>query len=399
MKKYFILTLIAIFSIPLAAVIKIPATDVWYSQYLMLFIISCIAASLVLWQFNKTISLLSLYCLFSTIAVAQQSPRAMLCLIHLYLGLFAIYMISKFDRRQRKIILNAMIALFVIQSAWIILQKLGLDMIFNDVDFPRRDATVALSGSYNQVGLYFAVMCPLIIANAPYLGILNGLGLYLSQTTTAVLATVLGIAVYFFITNKRIFLIFLIIGAILSALYWTKVDQPSMEKFADRVNIAKYSILSVNRGYVELADKPVINSETNEAYLKWWHDKHKERQKIQCNPLFGFGLGNFMRIAPLWQAKFLKMEKIYSHAHNDFIEAYFELGQVGFLFVLFIVADFFYKFFKVHKTKILTISFCAIVTHMLCALGIFTIHTAVSAMMLILFLGIFYGEVRDGCIA
>ena len=70
------------------------------------------------------------------------------------------------------------------------------------------------------------------------------------------------------------------------------------------------------------------------------------------------------------------------------MEAFFELGILGFLIVLSILWDVIIKFIRTRKTKILLISFTALMAHSLSALGIFTVQNAVSGMVLVISLGI-----------
>jgi O-antigen ligase len=126
-----------------------------------------------------------------------------------------------------------------------------------------------------------------------------------------------------------------------------------------------------------------------------------EYYAIKCNPIFGFGLGNFMTISPKAQWQFMNLFTEYGqgnpihryeHAHNDYVEYFYETGYIGFLIMAWLLADFFYKFYVSHKSKLLTTSFLCVLAQLISATGIYTVHTIISAMMLVIFLGVFYGE-------
>ena len=164
MTKYLIFLIFAIFAVPVSGIYSIPGTDVWYVQYIGLLTCFFIGLSLLLWRFNKYISIFSLVCLFSTVFVANQHPRSVLCLIQVYLSFLAMYGISKFNTRQKNIILWSVICLTVVQGIYTIVQYFNLDPFLRSLVNPNEDVTIGFSGSWNQIALFFAVVSPLITA-------------------------------------------------------------------------------------------------------------------------------------------------------------------------------------------------------------------------------------------
>ncbi len=86
----------------------------------------------------------------------------------------------------------------------------------------------------------------------------------------------------------------------------------------------------------------------------------------------------------------------YEHAHNDLVEALFEYGYIGFVFVVWLILLIVKSFVLCRiKTKNLIIAFSSLIAQGVCSLGVYVIHAPLSFFMLCLTLGIFYGELKD----
>ncbi len=377
MNNLFKLSLLAVFLVPLSGIIPLRGTDIWYVQYLGLFCVLLFGIILVLWQTNKYLSLIVAVGLYSTIVVAHQNPRAILCLIQIALSCLAIHIISKFSYRQRMMLLKTLLVFMVLNGLYVIVQSLNMDPIFNYKHDVTIDDPVGLSGSHNQAGLFFGVTTPLALAFCPSLIVFNILGLWLSSTASAWVGTLVGVGTFLFFRVKKFAIFLLTLSVILFCVYFNKVEAIDSIKYKERANVVLQAIDSVTSGKIVLT-------------------KGDLSKIVTCNPLFGYGLGNFMRLAPYAQNEFIHFtfSHRYAHAHNDYAEWFFETGYIGLLALLAFLINFFWNFIRAKKTKILVISFSCIIVHMVTALGIFTIHTAVSGMLLIIFLGIFEGERR-----
>lgn len=400
MKKHLILIIFSIFFVPLSGIIQLSGADVWYSQYIGLLSCFSIGLSLVLWKFNRYISIFTLLCLFSTIFghdgtrfITSQHPRQFLILIQIYLSCGAIYVIYNFPKKYRMCIFWALLGLVVMQSILVSLQFLNIDPIFEGKGvfmLPGKvDDTVGFSASHNQIGLFYAVVSPLVLGFCPYLIPFVILGLWGSTTSIAWLAFILSSGFYGIVTKKKMLLVIVLITILLGATYILKVDKISSIAFDERLNLVSNTIKQVETGKAIMQESYV--QEGTIYYTK-------KIRKVTCSPWLGFGIGNFQRISPHTQRHFIRFSQkhTYSHAHNDLVEIYFDIGRLGLIAVLLIIIDLVHKFIVTRKTKILTISFTCILAHFICSLGIFTVHTAMSGMLLIIMLGVFYGEVRDG---
>jgi len=386
-ENLFKLVRFSVFGVPLAGLIPIEGTDVWYSQFLGLMSLLMIGLSIALWKFNKGFSVFGLVCLFSSMVVANQSPKSLITLIQIYLAFLAIYAISRFEKDQRKALIRAVLVLVSIQGVWVILQALNLDPIFNLMGNPNKDDTVGISGSHNQLGLFFAMTAPIVLLNAIYLLPFTLVGLWFSTTATAWIGFVVFLIFWISIKLKSKAAVYLLFFGLMVCLI-SGFNRISDIVKTERFNLWRSSIDQVlsGRAIIKQADLSRLNGKEKIEYISI--------KEINCNPLFGFGLGNFIRISPHTQ-EYVTFAHRYEHAHNDYVEALFELGITGFLFLMVMIGKFLRDFFYAQRTKLLTSVFLAIVVQMVCAMGVYTIQTAISGMLMILFLGLFYGELRD----
>src|SRR3990167_1140663 len=388
MSRYlFYIAVASVVIVPLAAFIPLPGTDIWYVEFLALFFMLMLAVSVSLWKFNKWLAMLSLLALCSVILQPTQNPRAIICLTQLNLCLLATMLMSRFSRKQRKALLAALFVTFVIQTVMMTLQYFNLDPVFTSIADPQKNDTVGLSGSHNQIGLFYATTTPFIMMLNPALAIINILAVFLSTTTSAWLAFLVSGTLFAVMANKKILIYFVLFIVSSSIIFIKYYDAPNARKLNERHDLILSSIRDVERGYAEM------NA-----------DGHK--MKIKCNRWLGFGLGNFIRISPYTQAEFIQKnvdrvgggeypQHVYEHVHNDAVEVWYELGRLGFIAVLALVASFIQGFIASPKTPLLIMSFCAVISHLVSSLGIYTVQTAISGMILMIFYAVYVGEYND----
>ena len=384
MKNIFRLVCCGIFLIPFSGLITLGSNPLWYSQLLALMSVFCIGVAIKLWDFNKPLALLNLYSWFSVYFVAHVHPRSIVILLIINFSSLTIQQISRMRDHQKNKIILCLFILFIIQSIWVTLQYFNLDPIFDLASNTNLDDTVGLSGSKNQISLFFSDLAPLAYSYHPFLIIVNILGLAINKTTTCWVAFIVSFLVFISYWNKKIFIISLVSCAVISSVFLLKFDSFNNIKFQERISLWKSSTQQVILGRAVM-DMDIYKEDRGNMF-----------KIVRCNPFFGFGLGSFMRISPYTQTEWLQIKKRgghrYAHAHNDYIEWFFEMGWVGLCLLVFCLGDIFIRFFRSNKSRLLLISFCGILSHMISALGIFTIQTAVSGMLLIIFLGIFYSE-------
>jgi len=383
----------SIFFVPLIGTVPIGLGDVWYIQYLGLLSVFCFGIAFVVFRTNCFLSLFALLAWFSAIFIANQHPRAILALFQVELSILAIHWVSKLNSRQRWNVLKTVFALFILQAVWVILQFFNLDPIFNHFKHPEIDDTVGFSGSHNQIGLFFAQTAPLVLAICPYLLVFTAVGLFGSTTTTAFVGTVVSSLTYIYLTSRKkreMITLFSILFIMVGMVFFTKFERLNSGVIRERSHLTANTIADVEKGWVIMRG----DGKRQDGYIV---------KKVTCNRWFGYGIGNFIRISPWTQSGYISnmtttnkhLHHRYSHAHNDIIEVFFEFGRTGFFIIMLLILDFLYGFIRSRKTKILNVTFCCVLAHLICAQGIFTVHTAVSAMILIVMFGLYLGEYKE----
>jgi len=413
MNKLYKLTLIGILIIPLSSIfphllkivpkwqflLGMAGTDVWYIQLIFLLIFISLGLSTVLWKFNKFVSIFTVSCMFSTLLMRHQDIRDIMALFVVQCMCLLAYGISKMTRGQRVNILRAIVLVFIAQSALVIAQYFNADPFFDYIGNTSMDDTVGLVGSHNQVGLFLADVGPLIVIFYPYFIPILIFCLWCSTTSSAWAGCIVASLLAAFYIGKRKFVFLFALFLICTGIYVQKFESVTVQTFKERARLVEHTVRSV------LNEKIVTEVVHSQMGLV--------KQVITCNQFFGFGLGKFIRISPRSEGQYwvVSHDKIiedkedtltgmvpqhrYSHAHNDYAEVFFEMGWFGIIALVLCIGDFIRRFIVSKKSKLLIVSFSCVVAHLVTALGIFTVHTAVSGLMLILFWGITEGELRE----
>ena len=447
---------LSVFLIPISGIYIIKGADAWVTQYIVFFFFGFLVVALRIGKYSKPLSLLAITALVSTVFFTGLATKALVTMVQLFISLLAIVEISRLDAKKRKILLFCLFGITLIQCVYMTLQFFNLDPFLNWIADPTLDDTVGFSGSHNQIGIFLATTAPVMFYFCPYLIFLTAFGLWCATTSTAWLGFVSGMLVLTKFMGKEVFQItVLILAVFILSMFSNKnvsMHEPvrevtilshtfrflqrfehfSKESYKERIMLIKESIKQVESGtlrsvidcthdaqYVGRCDTISPHATDYEKRMAGCRNVTRKPicdevsghfrgylvKDVKCNRWFGFGLGSFMSLSPLTQDTFLiknpqypEMHHKYAHAHNDYVETWFELGRLGLIALLIIIMDIFIKFFmaiKTRKNTIIVVCFAGIVAHMVCALGVFTVQTAVTAIPLIVMLGIFYGEVRD----
>ena len=367
MKKYTYLIYTGIIVILLSSYLPcIPNS--WYSQYLILLFFIYLLPILILWRFNKFLSIFIGVCLYSTFFVSKISPRAVILLIQFEALSLISYGISKLKKEYRKIIVHAFIITFIFQCFLLTLQFFNKDFLFNSLLNPSKDVTVGFMGSLGQMGILQSILSPFVM---PYGILLSALTVSLSHSFFAFIAFMLSSLVLVYFNYKNLFILFLILTLIGGFFYYIRIDNPSWFQFALRINVWKHSIKSVLKGKIETT-----------------------RGMFKCNPLFGYGFGNFLTIFPYVpeQGGFNAADEKFNHAHNDYIEhGMFEMGIIGIIVLLSLVLTIIVGFIRSKKDPELVVYFSSIFAYMICAGGYFVSQMAVPGFYLAVIYGMYEG--------
>jgi len=322
------------------------------------------------WVLLLSIFIVPLSGAFSNLTWKMQSD-----VLYVFLAIMASCGISRLNEKQCWIILKAIVGLVVIQGIWVILQTFNLDPLFKAKANSAIDLPFGFSGSPNQSGLFFGVTLPLVASIFPIALPFSIYGLVCAKTTSVLIAVVISTITLCSFLYRKVIPYVIVLLIVMSVFFFTKHENINSAMFKERWNLYKYSTIAAYTGKIYLPQGNVVYTGVS-------------------NPWFGFGFGNFKMLSPTNQSLYITAAHRYKHAHNDYIEVFFEFGRLGLGVMLVFLTNFFWNFVRAKKTKLLVITFCCVLTQLISALGIFTIHTATSGMLLILFYGLYLSELR-----
>ena len=388
MNKFLILTILAVFIIPLSSVIPLAGQPLWYGQYLGFLFCLFLGISIFLWDFDKPLSILTAYCLYSAFFITNLNPRSIILLIQLDLGCLTSYLISKFNTKQRKYILWSILCFTILQFLWVALQKFNLDPFFDKLGNPKLDDMVGFAGSKNQLGSFFALTMPVLLNFSPYLLAISMLGLIVAKSSFAFIAALASAVIYYKFTDIKKFRFVSLILLTLTICFLLARDIPKFTDFRTRIGVWNYAVKSTVSGEIFI-------------------EKGNQKLIVHTNPVFGYGFGNFLSIFPYVPQKvsqryfgtncqFNYDTEKFTHAHNDFVEYFFELGWAGLGIIFLMLLNFFYQFIKSKKSQEIVLYFACLLAYLINSCGNFLSQIAVSGMFLILYYGMFKGAIRDG---
>ncbi len=393
MKKYLILLITGIIAIPISSIIPMKGQAIWFPQYVAMLFMLFAGISLLLWNFNKYLSIFTFIVLISAFFNTGLKPRAIMCLLQFDLCCLAAYGISKFNQQQRKYILYSILSLVVIYSIWILLQSYNKDPFFSSTLAQGKDELVGFSGAKDQLGTFFALTMPVMAFLNPAFLTLSFMGLLISKSSFAIVSAISGLGLYYFCVSKRIFYISLLGIAMILIIFFRFVDPPIYQDFEIRLNVWKCAVVSTIKGELTVTTGVVRQDTRNGVFST----VEGETTPIKFSPIIGMGLGSWISSFPYVKAvNFNYYDEKFTHAHNDFVEMFLELGWLGLISLVLLMMNMAIRFLKAVKTRELVLFASCILVYALNASGNFLSHLAVSGMLLTVFYGCFEGVLRDG---
>lgn len=387
MKK---LIIASIFLVPLSSLIAIPGTIVWYPQLLALLFIGLSAIALMFWKMNKWISLILIYEILSYLLVCNQSPRTFLCLMCGFSGVAVAYIISRI--LDTKVIYKCLVVMAIIQAVYAVLQHFNIDPFFHELQSNKADV-VGFIGSHNQLGIYSVSIGIILASLNPFLLLLAVIPIFFARCNSAIIGLLAGLFIYILFTKNKKLLITVSVMILVGLIPWIHYAGKSSIELMERINLWKLTFdQSYSGKLVQIGTKEI--------------DPHLHRQYI-ANPNFGFGLAKFFEISPLSQSgifdpEYIKISGIthlYEHAHNDGLEALFELGRIGFILILLAIGSIIIAFVNTYhalwpNVNNLVITFSTLIALSISSLSVYVFHAPVSLFMFFVILGLFYREVE-----
>lgn len=380
--------LVAIVLSLLASLIPIPGTDVWYSQFVAVMLFGFLFIGILISEMSVPLGILFFYLVFSVVFITKQDTMALMCLMQVTGCLLIARYISSFNPTQRKKTWLFIGVLLAIQVFWGFLQKIGIDPVFRLSTNHALCDTVGFSGSHNQYGLFLAGASPIAFLyplSIPFVF----LALVFSKTFSAILG--FSVALIFFFHKKFNMVILTIIMAVAITGFFFISHKDISGQFGERFGLWKLTATQA------LTGNAVMEYEQVDPLT---HKKVRTNAVavVKCNPLFGFGFQKFFTISPYTQIDVITHgnQHRYEHAHNDYVEALFDLGLIGFGLVIIVIGHMVILYRRAFKSKYLRLAAAGLIAYAVCALSIYTIHTAYNGFFLCVLIGLFYAEVKDG---
>lgn len=373
------LLIASVFLVPMASIVPVPGTIVWYPQLLALIIVGLTCASMLFWKLNRFLALFLVYLVFSYVFICGQAPRSMLILILTFAAMFLTYAVTQV--KERNLVYKAVVVMGLLNAVYVSAQYFHIDPFFKPTSTLAIDRMVGFMGSRNQLGIFQAIAATLSFSVMPWASLVLVIPLFLVKASTALIGLGVGTISYFLISGYR-FMAFLVLIAGLIVIPFFIHGKAS--EFGERVGLWKLTIKQANQGKAVAQ----LNEHTKKIYT--------------FSPWFGAGLGKFFEISPMTQGVLWQScsSARYEHAHNDPVEALFEFGRIGLALLVLcvggIVGDFIRCLHLLHPgTEKLILSFSSLITLAVCSLGVYIVHAPVSLFVLALMLGLFYAEVSN----
>jgi len=313
-------------------------------------------------------------------------------LFQLDLACLASYGVSKFGKEHRKVILRAIVGLMLLQGLWLALQannipiKIKTENFETDLTFvsklrPGQKELVGFSGSPDQIGTFFALTLPVVLHVFPLLILLSLAGLVVSKSSFAFVAGIISGLIYLFFVRRKWFIVGLVLCIGFSTLFFSKVDKLKSTDFQTRFRVWEHSVKTTLEGKIRIVMR----------------DKGLQ---IETSPWVGFGFGNYSRLFPyvpeeIAEHKFNYRNEKFTHAHNDFIEGFFELGWPGLICMLGLLGNFIRKFWRIKYDNEAVLYFSCVSAYLLNSFGNFCSQLAVSGLLIAIFYGLYKGVMRE----
>lgn len=371
----------AVFVIPVASIVAIPGTIIWYPQYLAFIFFGLLVFSFSIWKSNKILSILAAYLSFSYVFIAQASPRSMLCLVSSLLGILLICKVA--ELKNTKPLFYSFVAIAVLQFFYVLCQNFNIDPFFRKATDPTSFEVVGFLGSHNQLAIFYAAITPLLFSIHPLFAAPVMAVFFMAKCTSAIVGAAAGCL----LLNKHKLngWVFVVVSAAILVYGAVLIDADtniSTTVFSERLAILKLTLKEAAAGVAEVA-------RNGQAFV------------VKTSPLVGFGVGNFFTLAMGTQENVLLVDPrvhpsghYYEHAHNDLVECFFDLGYIGTAIVLAFVAWLVLMFIEAPKTNLLCAYFCSVVAQAVCSLGVYIVHAPVSFFIFCLTIGLFLQEAR-----
>ena len=233
-------------------------------------------------------------------------------------------------------------------------QQFGWDPFYIPISGPMPEIPAGSQGNQGWSGAMLAMCAPAFFDRRYAYGLIPLAGaLYILKSTTPVIALVLSIIFYcYFMFNKK-YVLAVTAAGLLAVLLYGGYDHASGARFGAWMHAIS---LCLDR----------------EAWL------------------LGFGLGSWPTLFPATYDQTV----IWTHAHNEFIQLWFELGALGILCVLLYTRFLIISIINNYANRVLILAGSGIISIILCSMGNFPMHLSGTAVIAVGWLAVYEIEAQ-----
>ena len=314
-------------------------------------------------KFNSGFVLMTFLMVISCLANFDAQMRRQV--LNVFFGvLFYKMVVEHFDIKKLNEFVAWLFWLLVANLALCFFQAFKADPIFRHINYdivPVSETMVGFMKLKAHLGTTAAIICPALLVLSPWL-ILVALPLvYYSHASAAAMAlSVSLIMVAYFRMNKKIFSVILLALVVAGAYYILKFDMPTGQ-FNQR--------------------------------LMMWH--RTLAQGLTQSPFFGLGIGSFGRWSPQSDQLTVTEKLTWIWAHNEFLQAFFEMGISGLVIILCFIRGRFIDFKKHMKIPELQALFGCFVSILVVSFFHFPWHQGKTVGLCLFLMAIFHARVAE----
>lgn len=345
---------------------------------------------------NKWLGGFLAWCTFQTIFFKSVQPGGQ-ALHYLFYGLMIYQIIVFFSKsNETKKYAKAILFVLLFNVGWCFLQMKQIDPVMQMTDFQIQSKFSEYSGFFALpafLGNYAAAALPLSFIVSYWFIPAFLIALFFSKSSFSIISAYLAVLFFFWFKSRRAFWILLAVTTAVSAFYVINFDMPTGQ-FERRAKIwrlivniaAKNQFLGTGLGTY----KNVVFGETeprhrtiatnDPAFLKNFltkeaFDNQKEDlgKHLQSMSAENFVISN-VRVELVKNGIDFKQ---WSNAHNEYLEAFYETGIIGLIFIFGYIYDTFRRFWESGRKNIQCVALMAsFIAILVVSFGHFPFHVA-----------------------
>lgn len=330
---------------------------------------------------------------------------------NLFYGLFIYQFVSLLAKKDDyKKYYWAFAFVMILNIFWCLRQMYNVDPIFIMADFDKQQIITEPSGFFglpaflgNYIGAVLPICMSLTWALVPFVLV----GLFFSKSSFSIVAALVGFMFLMFFKGRKWFIASLVISSLLCGVYIVKYDMPSGQferriKAWGQIENKAWDKQFFGHGLGSLKDNLLIEIKPTDNFFfgndmdvlkKTLVVETYKNDKIDLSRYINneFEKHSITQIDHEMERHGMGLE-IWSEAHNEYLQLFFELGLIGLFLILGFIYDLLRRAFKYGSkdTAPLVASFLAI---LVISFGHFPFHLARTAGPLIVLIALLEGSV------